>query len=492
MSERARLTLLLLVYLGVGSAFALLTPDWQVPDEPAHFNYVRQVSTHRGCCPIIEVGDWDQNAMWDLIGEGFPPGSDLSAFQYEDHQPPLYYQLASLIYNLGHDEAVQLKLLRLLSVIYGAGVVYCAYALGKAVVPDRPGVALGAAAFVAFLPQHVAMMAGVNNDSLAELLIAITLLATVYYVLGLVKENQRLGQLLASIMLLLLTVLLIVHRVPIMVGVVFLALIALGAWSYLDNPAGDWPLWGIGILLGLIFATKVTGYWLALLIPLALLLRAWPIKDWRAFRRQLVFVLVPALLLGGLWWLRNIGIYGFPDFLGLGAHNLVVADQPRTAAQIAQMGFGPYLSESLQLTFDSFWGQFGWMTLPLQDGMYRVLLALTLVAFGGLFVDAVLLHPRAQIERRPHMRTAWALLWLAIGLTLLAYVYYNTEFLQRQGRYLFPALIPIGIFIALGLDAWRRLVLSRMAALQWLVPLFIGLLAPLDLYLLLRVIRPLL
>ena len=45
-----------------------------------------------------------------------------------------------------------------------------------------------------------------------------------------------------------------------------------------------------------------------------------------------------------------------------------------------------------------------------------------------------------------------AFLAAAALLTLLTYVYYNITFLQHQGRYLFTALIPIAIFLALG---WR-------------------------------------
>ncbi len=41
---------------------------------------------------------------------------------------------------------------------------------------------------------------------------------------------------------------------------------------------------------------------------------------------------------------------------------------------------------------------------------------------------------------------------------MLQYLYYNTEFVQFQGRYMYPGLIPLGIFVALGLDGWRRLI----------------------------------
>ena len=38
------LFLIIVIYLIVGTFYALLTPPWQTPDEPAHYNYVRFVA----------------------------------------------------------------------------------------------------------------------------------------------------------------------------------------------------------------------------------------------------------------------------------------------------------------------------------------------------------------------------------------------------------------------------------------------------------------
>lgn len=499
--ERILLGLLLLAYLIVGSLFAILTPDWQVPDEPAHYNYARQIAERRRCCPVIQPGDWDQAYLSLLTSERFRPDllTNLDTIQYEDHQPPLYYQLNSMVYSaLGGS----LIAMRLFSVLLGAGVVWCAYALSKTLLPDRPGVALGAAAFVAFLPQHVAMLAGVNNDSLVELLIGLTLLMTARFVLGQVEQNRRLAILLLVVALPVLSILLGGWRIPTFVGVVFLAVLAVGGLvpSLVNN--GDWQIWTIGMLVGLIFTTKATGYFVAGLIPLSILLRYRPpVRHtpiiqrayMRTLLRRLACFLIPALVLGGLWWLRNVSTYGFPDFIGLAAHDRVVVDQARTADRIAEIGFVPYLTEAVRTTFNSFWGQFGWMALPLQNWMYTIFLALMLVAGAGLLIDRfVLKSPPIAPELAQRKRLIWFILWLAIGLTLLMYLYYNAEFLQLQGRYLFPALIPIALLLTVGLDAWRRLLLPRVTWAQWLPLLVFGLLAPLDVYLILRVIRPLL
>lgn len=499
--ERLLLTLLLLAYLVVGVLFAALTPAWQVPDEPAHYNYARQIVRQRRCCPVIEPGDWNQVYLDQLKAARFAPDllDDLGTIQYEDHQPPLYYQIVSFVYSWFGGSLVAM---RLLSVLLGAGVILCAYALAKALLPDRPGVALGTAAFVAFLPQHVAMMSGVNNDSLTELLIGLTLLTVVRFLLGHSEQNRWLALRLLLAGLLGLTAMLVGNRVPSSVGAAVLALIAIGGLTPSLIRTGDWQIWLLGVLVGLIFATKSTGYFLGALVPLAIILRypgvAVTVRRldglylWMLVRK-LLFFFIPALTLGGLWWLRNLNAYGFPDFLGLRMHDLVVADQLRTADLIAEIGSGAYLNEFLLTTFRSFWGQFGWMALPLQGWMYSLLLVLTVVAVAGLVIDrAILRRPYTNARNAYRRRVAWLLLWLTIGLTLLAYLYYNTEFVQFQGRYLFPALIPIGLLMALGVDAWRRWVLPGAVWAQWLPLAVFGLLGVLDIYLILRVIRPLL
>ena len=72
------------------------------------------------------------------------------------------------------------------------------------------------------------------------------------------------------------------------------------------------------------------------------------------------------------------------------------------------------------------------------------------------------------------------------GMTVLAFVWYNLQFVQFQGRYLYPALIPLAVTFALG---WHQ-ALRHFFAQRWLwLVLLLGF-AVLDLYLLLRVILP--
>jgi hypothetical protein len=82
----------------------------------------------------------------------------------------------------------------------------------------------------------------------------------------------------------------------------------------------------------------------------------------------------------------------------------------------------------------------------------------------------LLLTRKVQIGRGPVVTIVGAapaegwltgvfVLWIA--LTAGSYLWYNLRFVQHQGRYLFPALVPLSMFFAAGLHE----VLSRSRAL---------------------------
>ena len=438
--EKTLFVLILTSYVIAGALYAIYTPPWQAPDEPAHFNYIRQIA-EAGCCPRIEIGDWQSDYLSQLTTSRFAPEhlGRLDSIQYEDHHPPLYYLLASVVYKLTTGDLIAL---RLFSVVLGAAVVCLSHVISCSIVPDQPQIALGVMALVAFSPQHLSMMASVNNDALAELVVALALL-----------------------------------------------------WLIRRNP-DDLPIWQLGMIVGLALLTKITIYFLALIAPLTIWLK-WrrqgrPARD---FLRSIAIFLLVAVLIGGIWWLRNIAVYGFPDFLGLAAHDAVVADQPRTADYIAQHGFAVYLSQLTRTTFSSFWGQFGWMALPL-DGVlggwiYRSFAVFTLAGLAGAILAARRWFTADRDSACSRISADSIIVLLATMLLVaLQFIYYNIEFQQWQGRYLYPALIPVAFLLVCGLDHWRARLLSQWDTLRWLTPLGMMSLCALDIYLLFWVIVP--
>jgi 4-amino-4-deoxy-L-arabinose transferase-like glycosyltransferase len=433
------LAVMLLLYLCLGGLYAVRTPDWQVPDEPAHYNYIRQLA-EAGKLPVLEPGDYDQDYLNQLTSNRFPPELPIEPLKYEDWQPPLYYLLATPIYIL-FDGA--LTPLRLFSVLLGGGVVLLAYAVAAVVFPDQPLIPLGTAAFVAFLPQHIAMMAGVNNDSLTEFLIALALWMTLRWMSICVTGTQ----------------------------------------------ADRW-LVGLGVALGLGLVTKASFAPVVVLAGIAILIMWWRETDRQLphLLRHLALVFVPTLLIVMPWWARNAATYGGLDLYGMANHDAVVVGQPRTADWIQDHGWGAWLERWITFTFQSFWGQFGWMGVLMPVWLYRLLALCSLVGVVGLPVG---LRQAREVASRPVIQDLQLfILGLLVVLVLLVYGYYNITFVQHQGRYLFPALIPVAIGAALAVKGWINLLRlpSQWRGLAFAAPY--AALVALDVYALWRVILP--
>jgi 4-amino-4-deoxy-L-arabinose transferase-like glycosyltransferase len=455
------LVFIICAYLFVGGLYALYTPAWQAPDEPAHYNYVRYLAED-GRFPVLHSGDYPHAYLEQIKSAKFPPDMSVEPIRYEFWQPPLYYVLATPIYRL-FDGA--LLPLRLLSLALGAGVLVTAYAIVLAVRPGDTALALGTVAFVAFVPMHLTMMASVNNDALAELLLAVVMLRLIQWT----RESPGQG----------------------------------------GHPSSRFSFLIVtGLLLGLGLVTKATVY---VALPLALIALVLSERRPAKLAWQALALFGPALALAFPWYVRNVAVYGWPDLLGTRHHAAVVVGQLRTADYLAHVGWAAYLKNFLTDSFHSFWGQFGWMAVPMDRRIYLALGLLSalgvvgwvLVLWRGRKVGRLEgwkagrlegwkvggIAPRIPADQssnlpifqssnlpifqpsnlpifqssnlpifQPSTPALLAGLWLIF--TILIYLYYNISLVQFQGRYLFPALVPVGLLVTLGL----REILSR----RWL------------------------
>ncbi len=432
---RLALPFVLILYALLATLFILRTPTWQAPDEPAHWNYVTTI-VEEGCCPRLQSGDWDHKLLAELTSQRFADATpqQIRALQYENHQPPLYYVLAAPIHRWSSGSVVSL---RLWSAILGLGIVFNAYRCGRILAPKQPAVATLTALFVACLPQHVHILASINNDALAWLLISETL----YLCLRLLQNTpvKTEAVVIAWLQLPIAAVWFFFSgggAANVMVLAIFCcAVFPLTVLRRQPLPA---TYFALGNLIGLIFLTKTTAY---LMLPVALFVLWRCIDDSGRRWRCIAWYLLPALLLGASWWLRNVNLYGWPDFLGLLQHNQVVVGQLRTATLIAENGWWNYLTDLIRVTYTSFWGQFGWMALPLQGWrLFYTFLLSGLVALGVV----------TRLNTRQTSQTMRTLLLLTL-LTGAMFVGYNLMFVQWQGRYLYPALIPIALAWSYGL-----------------------------------------
>src|ERR1041384_4330799 len=109
MAARLVLVFTLFAYAFLAFGYARLTPIWQNPDEPAHFNYVAFVA-QTGGLPVLQPGDWDSELLERLKTGTLFPTDDIRTIRYESWQPPLFYLLAAPVYRLGSADDAVLRL----------------------------------------------------------------------------------------------------------------------------------------------------------------------------------------------------------------------------------------------------------------------------------------------------------------------------------------------------------------------------------------------
>jgi hypothetical protein len=413
MVNQSRLVFAILVFFQFvfGVMYAVQTPRWQAPDEPAHFNYVRGLA-ETGAFPVLEQGDYDGAYLEKIKSEKFPPELSVDPIRYEAHQPPLYYLLAAPVYLAAQALRLDVVLaLRLLNVLLGLLLSLLAFRIFRFVFPANPLLRLAGVGVIATLPMHIAMSAAINNDTLAEVVVATILLLAVLRVHGQLERTR-------------------------------------------------FFVWG-GLGYGIALLTKTTIYSSALLLLAAEIgyqyisaarfatLKPRPLALFAAGKTLLPLFGI-SFVLSGVWFARNALTYGVNDLFGWQRHDLVVAGQPTTAEWIAANGLRNTVVDLFAISFKSFWAQFGWMGVLVNDRIYVLLFVLSAVAsLGALIFVARLWRERNLFSSE--VRWTWLLLGLLLGLVIAADVYYNLRFFQPQGRYLFYALIPIAALWAGGL-----------------------------------------
>ena len=186
-TENKLIRAILLLFILIGFSYALVTPAFEASDELWHYPMVRHLADGN---PLpVQVYDPALAGPW----------------KQEASQPPLYYYVAAGLtfwvdtadmetvrwlnphvdngvitadgnINLAiHPDSfsswegtlLAIRIIRLFSVLLGAWTVLLTYLIAKEVVPDRPYIALAAAAVDGFTPMFVFISGAVNNDNLA-------------------------------------------------------------------------------------------------------------------------------------------------------------------------------------------------------------------------------------------------------------------------------------------------------------------------------------
>jgi 4-amino-4-deoxy-L-arabinose transferase-like glycosyltransferase len=408
--ERYWIAVITLLFVILGVVYSLATPIFEASDELWHYPVVKHIADGRGL-PVQKPGD---EALW----------------QQEGSQPPAYYALAALVTawidtddlsevrwlnplaNTGkplaagnknlviHTErdafpwrgsALAVHLVRFLSVLLGACVVYLTYFLAREVSPQRSDLALAAAALVAFNPMFLFISGSVNNDNL------IVPLATL--ILCLIVRTLRQGWL------------------------------------------GNGRAFLLGLLLGLAALTKLSGLALLPLTAAVLVVVAARRRAWGALFRWGALIAAPVLVVAGWWYLRNWQLYGDPT--GLNAMLDIAGRRPE-----------PFTFQRLKSEFQgfrlSYWGVFGGFNVIAPQPVYWVYDLLVVAGMAGW--AAWLIRRRGQWRSPAAERLLVLAVWIL--LVLVALIRWTAQTYASQGRLAFPAIGAIAVLVAFGLAGW--------------------------------------
>ncbi|MCA9979957.1 MAG: glycosyltransferase family 39 protein, partial [Anaerolineales bacterium] len=467
-TEKQLLRLILGLFILLGITYALVTPPFEASDELWHYPMIQHLGNGNPL-PVqvydpAEAGPWKQEAsqppLYYYLGAGLTfwiDTSDMDTVRWLNPHVDNGVITADGNTNLAihpdhfsnwQGSLLAIRLVRLASVLLGACTVYLTYLIGKEVAPQRPELALGAAAINAFTPMFLFISGAVNNDNLAIPLASLGVLLLIRLVTRPPQNTKSAAQ--QTLLFGMVTGLAILTKQ----GTFALLPLAGGTFVIYQWVHGR-EQWQNALPFG------------AQLRDLGqILLRA---------SAQFALMLLPVVLIAGWWYWRNIQLYG--DFLGWSAF-IAVLGQRETAAPLAQLWqerWGFMLS---------YWGLFGGVNIPMWTWVYYGLNGLVLLAVPGFVVYLVLLgrdwwrdHGRVILATPANWLQKTIILLLDFvrdnfGLVVTALfsfgvvyglIQWATTTWSSQGRLVFTAISTLNVLFVLGLAGWMPRRWARLA-----------------------------
>ena len=428
------------LHVTVLGAYSILLPTFRAPDEAQHVDLAHFWSTD------FDYPAWDDRLVADgvrnaegqlrprsrsahLTAQAARPKDERASFEQLDEvpipnirnqlaqHPPLYYIVAGTAERATEvvigdpDFVVETWFYRLVSIAMVAPLPYVIWRASRLLELPEP-VAVGAMLLPLAFPQYLHIGASVNNDNLQYL--ATWLMAPI--VLRVARGD-------------------LAWRTMALAGV----------------------LSGIGLLTKA-FAFVIPA-WMACALLLVLL------RQGRAalpgvVRAGLVYA-VPAMALGGWWWVRNVVLYG----------SLMPTRYFDLVEQLPRGDFDPvdYMGRWMSVTVRRVWGDFGYFDTHIPSTAVTIA---TTIAAVTLLVGVVGRDRVAGTKSGDRLLLLVPLpLLMAMQLQTALRTYLDSgQYAALQGRYWFGALAPAAILISLGAAKalgwlWRWLPLVVLAAI---------------------------
>lgn len=360
----------------------------QAPDEAAHIGYVRALA----------------------VGHRLPLRNDTQFPTYEWHQPPLYYFLMTPFYDDGF------LAMRFLTLIIGLAGIYLIYQTVRNLFPNDPSVAILSLAFTALLPMRQATTASVGNDALLEVLFTA--------IMSLLFLSMRKG---------------------------------------FNSPRAVM----IGVCLGLALLTKLTTLLMFPLLLIALYFLRCEGETWESIGRGAILIIVSSLVIASPFYISRYhetheivplrafqqefsGTSKATDWIG---RPIKVNWWSGALEQGALMTRAGYLMLLMNWSWRTFWA--AWTPPNLASMGIPLFLSPTLYFVEMIFaVGAIYGLARFHLTDAKSLKRSQAyafyLCVALFGLVLLSFLGFTWTWFQAQGRYLYPAILPIALFLSLG------------------------------------------
>ena len=317
--QRWGIAVILAAFIVLSFSYSVINPLYEATDELRHYRFVRTLATERRL-PIQGQETCRSQAHHPPLFYAFgamatfwiepdsdicdtPEGNPFWAYRYWEVGRDNKNQY---IHGLDEDfpwygDALAAHIVRAINVFIGAGAVFLTWLTGKKVWPNRQGLALGAAALIAFNPMFLYMAGAINNDIIAA-----------------------------------------------MAG----AAVTFACITLLLDPEGLHWKWGLilGAVFGLALLSKFNLIATIILVEGAICWVAWRKKQWREWLAVNLLLVIAAVLIAGWWFVRNQVLYGEPT----GFQQVTELWGFREPSE----SFGLALSE-LPYAFSTLWGRFG-------------------------------------------------------------------------------------------------------------------------------------
>ena len=451
-------------------SWALITPVFQGPDEVDHFAYTQalvergQKPTDDPDAPVLRWSSAENLALETTsfltdhqVGDTRAPWLSAQVREYERRRSrertskrdgggyttsaahgPIYYLALAPAYAVTKGSSIfsQLTLMRFASALLGALVVLSTFVLARELAPRRRSLGVLAALLVAYEPMYGFISGIVNNDvGVNAAAAALELLLIRLLRRGI---DVRWGALTGAVLLLLPSV----KGTGLSLYPIAALVFAIALWR--NHRRADLAGWA-----ALAISAVAVAELIAHVLNPAFAPPATPGTGGGG----------PASAIGSNANAVSNALHHLPSYLAY----LWEVFLPRLSGMAAHFPPGHY--PGFEIFVERGWGAFGWYDVFFPEWVYAAILAISLIVF---FV----LAPWAARLEWPWLRAHWAealVVVLApvaviVGFTAAYYTATPRPVIAEFGRYVFPAIGPIALFVVGALHAFGRRRLPLLGA----------------------------